>query len=216
VKLRSLVGAVLALVVAGTASASTSFSVFRASAFSTQATYYYCTAAVEQMIWNTATGASSHSATQQAKFYSYGRAHNRYAYPTRGVDPQGVAVTLNHFVPQVSWHVIRGISMQATLKAAAAAIRATGLPVVLFVGGGSHVWSMTGYTLSDSGAVAYVRFSGPLYPKQIAYAGWYDLAPNTQRSVSAFAQVFYRYSEHASFGDYRWTPWNGYFVAVVP
>lgn len=208
----------LALVVGSAANVegSTSFNAYRSTAFSTQATMWYCTAAVEQMIWNTATGRSNHGYTQQHAFYAYGRAHNRYAYSTRGVDPQGVAATLRHYVPQGDWHWYRSTTMQGALRAAADRVKATGLPAVIFVGGGSHVWTLHGFTRDDSGRVTYVRFSGPLYPKQVAYNGWYDLAPNTRKPVSALGGAFFPYRERLAFGDTRWTPWNGYYVVVIP
>jgi hypothetical protein len=101
-------------------------------------------------------------------------------------------------------------------------MRATGLPAVLFVGGGSHVWTMNGYTATAdpaSGAwftVTHVRFSGPHYPKQVARYGWFDLAPNTLRTVARLSAAYFPYREWLAFRDRRATPWNGYYVAVVP
>ena len=98
----------------------------------------------------------------------------------------------------------------------------TALPTVLFVGGGTHVWTMNGYTASADPAsgkpftVTHIRFSGPLYPKTIARHGWFDLEPNTQRSSDRFTRAFFPYKEYLAFGDHRDTPWNGYYVAVVP
>ncbi len=199
-----------------------SHTIYRSTAFSTQATLYFCTAAVVQNVMNLATGTSRHGWTEQNKLYAYGRAHNRYAYSSRGVDPQGVEAMLDKYVPAATWRQVKSKSLQAVLRLAAKGMRATKLPAILFVGGGSHVWTMNGYTATAdpaSGAafnVTYVRFSGPLYPKQIGLYGLFDLAPNTRRSVENLARAFFPYREQLAFRDSRYTPWNGYYVAVVP
>ena len=227
--LRSLRGRLVAapllvLFVASQAAAGTAYSqtIFRPTAFSTQATDYFCTAAVAQNITNLVSGRSRHSRTHQAELYAYGRSHNRYGYRARGVDPQGVEATLEHFIPGSDWRQVRAKSVQSALQAAARGMRATGLPAVLFVAGGMHAWIMNGYVSSvdpasgKSFVVTQVRFSGPKYPKQTARLGWFDLPPNTLRSVQRLADAFFPYRESLAFGDSRATPWNGYFVAVVP
>jgi hypothetical protein len=196
--------------------------IFRDSAFSTQRTDYLCTAAVVQNIVNLATGSSRDGKTQQLKFYAFGRDHNRYDYGGRGVDPQGVEAMLEFYIPGSDWQQVMRKSMQGALRVSARRMRATELPAVLFVGGGAHVWTMNGYTASadpasaDSFTVTSVRFSGPLYPKTIGRHGWFDLEPNSRRSSDRFINAFFPYKERLAFGDRRWTPWNGYFVAVVP
>ncbi len=196
--------------------------IYRSTAFSTQATYHYCTAAVVQNIMNIASGTSRHGKIEQQALYAYGRANNRYAYSTRGVDPQGVEAMLDRYVPVATWRQVKSKSLQAVLRLAAKGMRATKLPAVLFVAGGSHVWTMNGYTATAdpaSGAsynVTYVRFSGPLYPKQVGWYGLFDLAPNSRRSVERLARAYFPYRERLAFGDNRYTPWNGYYVAVIP
>jgi hypothetical protein len=204
--------------------ASTAYSqtIYRATAFATQKTDSLCTGAVVQNIRNLATGESRTSKAQQAALYAFGRAHNRYAYRQRGVDPQGVEAMLEQFVPGIDWQQVRKRSLQEVLRAAARGMRTTGLPAVLFVAGGRHVWTMNGYTVTadpaSSGAfrVTYVRFSGPFYPHQKARYGWFDLAPNSRRSVDRLTQAYFPYRERLAFGDGRSTPWNGYYVAVIP
>ena len=196
--------------------------VYRSTAFSTQATYSLCTAAVVQNVMNLASGTSRHGKAEQLRLYAYGRAHNRYAYRTRGVDPQGVEAMLDRYVAVADWRQVRSKSLQAVLRIAAKGMRATGLPAVLFVGGGKHVWTMNGYTATADPAagaafsITHVRFSGPLYPKQIGRYGLFDLAPNTMRSVARLANGFFPYRQWLAFGGRRYTPWNGYYVAVVP
>jgi hypothetical protein len=204
--------------------ASTAYSqtIYRASAFSTQATDYLCTGAVVQNIRNLAIGESRTGKAQQAALYAFGRAHNRYAYSQRGVDPQGVEATLEQFAPGIDWQQVRKRCLQDVLRAAARGMRATGLPAVLFVAGGRHVWTMNGYTATANPAssstfrVTYVRFSGPFYPHQKARYGWFDLAPNSRSSVERLTQAYFPCSERVAFGDGRSTPWNGYYVAIIP
>jgi hypothetical protein len=204
------------------ASAAYSQTIYRASAFSTQASGRLCTAAVVQNVVNLVTGTSSRSETQQREYYAHGRAHNRYPYRNPGVDPQGVEAMLERYVPGSDWRQVKRKSLQAVLRVAARGMRATNLPAVLFVGGGSHVWTMNGYTATGDPAsgtwfsVTHVRFSGPNYPKQVRRQGWFDLPPNARREAAKLATPFFPYRERLAFGDHRWTPWNGYYVAVVP
>jgi hypothetical protein len=196
--------------------------IYRSTAFSTQATDYFCTAAVVQNIRNLATGESRTGRTQQAEMYAFGRANNRYDYRSRGVDPQGIEAMLEHYVPGSDWKQVTKGSLMKVLRVSARRMRATGLPAVLFVAGGKHTWTMNGYTATgdpasaDTFKVTHVRFSGPFYPRQTALYGWFDLAPNERRSVERLAQAYYRYHEPTAFGDHRSTPWNGSYVAVVP
>jgi hypothetical protein len=196
--------------------------VYRDTAFATQRTNYLCTAAVVQNIVNIATGTSRDGKVQQLEFYAYGLQNNRYDYRNAGVDPQGVEAMLELYIPGSDWGQVVKPGMQGALKAAARAMRATDLPVVLFVGGGKHVWTMNGYSATADPAsgefftITHVQFSGPLYPKTVALHGWFDLEPNTRRSSDRFKKVFFPYKEYLAFGDHRNTPWNGSFVAVVP
>jgi hypothetical protein len=216
--------ALLALIAVSGVDAATGYTqiVFRDTAFATQRTNYLCTAAVVQNIVNLATGSSRDGKTQQLEFYGYGLEQNRYDYKNAGVDPEGVEAMLELYIPGSDWGQVMKPKMQGALKAAARGMRATGLPSVLFVGGGKHVWTMNGYTATTDPAsdeyfrITHVRFSGPLYPKTIALHGWFDLEPNTQRSSDRFLNAFYPYREYLAFGDHRNTPWNGYYVAVVP
>ena len=218
------VAALLSLVAVQGVQAGTGYSqtIFRDDAFATQRTNYLCTAAVVQNIVNLATGSTRGGKTQQLEFYAYGLDNNRYDYRNAGVDPQGMEAMLELYIPGSDWGQIIKPGMQGALKAAARAMRATDLPVVLFVGGGTHVWTMNGYTATADPAsgefftITYVRFSGPLYPKTIARHGWFDLEPNTNRSSERIRKVFFPYKEYLAFGDHRSTPWNGSFVAIVP
>lgn len=218
------VAALLSLVAVQGVQAGTGYTqtIFRDDAFATQRTNYLCTAAVVQNIVNLATGSTRGGKTQQLEFYAYGLDNNRYDYRNAGVDPQGMEAMLELYIPGSDWVQVVRPGMQGALKASARGMRATGLPAVLFVGGGTHVWTMNGYTATADPAsgefftITYVRFSGPLYPKTIARHGWFDLEPNTNRSSERIRKVFFPYKEYLAFGDHRNTPWNGSFVAIVP
>ena len=219
-----LVAALLSLVAVQGVQAATGYTqiIFRNDAFATQRTNYLCTAAVVQNIVNLATGSTRGGKTQQLEFYRYGLDNNRYDYRNAGVDPQGMEAMLELYIPGSDWGQVMKPGMQGALKASARAMRETGLPVVLFVGGGTHVWTMNGYTASADPAsgkffmITHVRFSGPLYPKTIARHGWFDLEPNSQRTSDRITRVFFPYKEYLAFGDRRNTPWNGSYVAIVP
>lgn len=223
--LRRLVAASLLVLLSAygvEASSSYSQTIYRSTAFATQTTSYFCTSAVVQNIRNLATGESRRWSMEQASMYALGRSLNLYDYARPGVDPQGVERLLERYVPGSEWRQVRATTMQGALQAAARGMHATGLPAVLFVSGGQHVWTMNGYTstkaptATNSFRVTHVRFSGPYYPKQKGSRGWFDLAPNTPRSVDRLAEAFFPYRQILAFGGHRWTPWNGYYVAVVP
>jgi hypothetical protein len=196
--------------------------VYRSDAFATQQTKILCTAAVVQNIINLANGESRRDKLQQLQLYTLGRQNNRYTYKNAGVDPQGVEVMLETSLPGTDWRVITTKKLQKLLRRAARQMRATGLPVVMFVAGGRHVWTMNGYTATRDPAlggkftVTRVRFSGPNYPKVKARYGWFDLAPNTSRSAHRLGNAYFKYSEKLAFGQPRPTIWRGWFVAVVP
>jgi len=197
-------------------------SVFDAAAFSTQATMYYCTAAVCQYITNLTREGNVHSGAEQAEMYAYGRTKNRYPYAARGNDPQAVVEMLKHYTGVGTWHVGKYATMRGALKHIASRMDATNLPGVLFVAGGGHVWTMDGFTTSEDPSaegdfsISRVRFSGPLYPKQVAGYGWYDLAPGTWKSDDAMAYPFFKYDERLAFNDGRAVPWEDYFIVVAP
>ena len=197
-------------------------SIFRDTAFSTQATNYLCTSAVVQNIRNLATGELIDSREEQIDLYYYGKEHNRYDYRSQGVDPQGVEAMLEHVIPGSDWQQVRKKSLQGLLRTAARRMRATGLPAVLFVAGGRHVWTMNGYTSSRDPAVGgwfkvtHVQFSGPYFPRQRARYGWFDLKPNYRASVDRLSRAFYRYQQRQAFGYRRPTIWNSWYVAVIP
>lgn len=219
-----VVAALLSLVAVQGVQAATGYTqiVFRDDAFATQRTGYLCTAAVVQNIVNLATGSTRRGKTQQLELYAYGLDNNAYDYRNAGVDPQGMEAMLELYLPGSDWGQVVKPGMQGALKASARAMRATGLPGVLFVGGGTHVWTMNGYTASADPAsgkffkITHVRFSGPLYPRTIARHGWFDLEPNTERTSDRITKVFFPYREYLAFGDRRNTPWNGSYVAIVP
>lgn len=197
-------------------------SVYDSAAFSTQQRYYYCTAAVAQYIRNL-TRADVYSESEQTTMYNYGRSQNRYAYSAKGNDPDGLCAILNNYSAGgvATWHVVKKKTLQGALKAVASRMRATGLPGVLFVSGGGHVWTMDGYKSdvdpnSGSFTVTNVRFSGPLYPNRVKSYGYYDWPPGTWKTAGWMSYPFFKYSEYYAFRDHKIVVWQGYFVVIVP
>lgn len=197
-------------------------SVYDSGAFSTQQRNYYCTAALVQYIRNM-TRVDVHTEAEQTTMYNYGRAHNRYSYAAKGNDPQGTAAMLNNYSAGgvTTWHVVRKTSLRGALRLVANRMRATNLPAILFVSGGSHVWIMDGYTSdvdpnSATPTVSRARVSGPLWPTQKYKMGYYDMPPGTWISAGKLAYPFFRYSERLAFGDGKSVIWQGYWVVIVP
>ena len=196
--------------------------VYDAAAFSTQQRNYYCTVGVAQYIRNLARS-DVHSESEQTTMYTYGRGQNRYAYVAKGNDPDGLAAILNHYSAGgvATWHVVRKTSLRSALRLVAQRMRATGLPGVLFVSGGGHVWTMDGYKSdvdpnSGTPTVSQARVSGPYYPDQIKSYGWYDFPPGTWMTASKLSYPFFPYSEWFAFHDHKNVVWQGYFVVIVP
>ena len=73
--------------------------VYRAGAYSKQATMRLCVAASVQMMRNMVYNQSDHSLRYQSAYNAYGRAHNGYVTPpAAGVDPAGMQATLRRYV----------------------------------------------------------------------------------------------------------------------
>ena len=67
-----------------------SINLYRTGVFTTQKTWYYCTAADVQIMRNIVFHQDDHSRAGQDRFFGYMRDHMRYAIPLRqGVDPAG-------------------------------------------------------------------------------------------------------------------------------
>ena len=222
VALRALGTAILALTVfvsaAPTAAASTwsgRYSVYTAGSFSTQHLDYTCVGASVQMMLNMIGGRTDHSATVQKTYWRYGNDHNRYFAADMGVDPAGWVAAMGHFGAG-SYSINVASHYQAGLQALAAAMRATGKPIGLFVHHGGHAWVMTGFEATadplttSNFQVTAVEVMGPLYPDGTIGGQPYDPGPRTWFSPAKLGAKF------TPFRSSRAPEWNGRWIAVVP
>ena len=98
---------------------------YRAGTFSTQKTWYWCTAADVQIMRNIARGTSNRSRNQQRRFFRYMRTHDRDPIPLRdGVDPAGWAAGLRRFVDP-RYRLVASSSFRSALRSAVRSLRRT-------------------------------------------------------------------------------------------
>lgn len=174
-----------------------SVSIWRASAFSSQADTRWCTAASVQMMLNLVLDRSVTSAAEQRTIMTWEQANDSLA-TSRGSDPQGWAGALRHFGSSrtSTYHWEAHDSMHAALRAAAYKMRMTGRPAGLLVYGGTHANVLVGFSatsdpaLGGSWSVTSVQLAGPWYPRS-----GLDLAPGSWLSSTSLASRFGRYTE---------------------
>jgi len=200
-----------------TASAATTFTfdLYRPGVFTTQATWWYCTAASVQIMRNIDRAERDHSTSSQRRYFDYMYARNWHRHPaTSGVDPPGFLAGLRAFVDP-RYRLVASTTFDNAIRSAVSRLRATRLPVALIVDHGRHAWVLTGFTSSADPArtlgfgVSSVRIVGPLYGRQSR--GGYDSPPDTRLSVTALRRYFNGY-------DFRYgpSPWDDRFVTLQP
>lgn len=184
---------------------------FRASAWSQQATSTWCTAASTQMMLNLITGASDHSSSNQSTYMSYAVSHSQYVAQGGGAEIDGWANTLTHFGAG-TYAAVAPPSFDAAVKEAATRMRITGKPVGLVVMEGHHAWVMAGFTstggdpaTTQAFTVTSVTVMAPDYPL-IAY----DPAPGSQLSIATLATKLTPYTD-----DFP-TSWDGGYAIIEP
>jgi hypothetical protein len=187
------------------------YDLYRPGAFTTQATWWYCTAASVQIMRNIVRGTADHSAAAQTRYFTYMRAHNlHHMAATDGVDPPGFLAGLQAFVDP-HYRLVASTTFANAVRSAVRSLRLTGRPVALIVDRGRHAWVLSGFTasadplLTRGFVVRSVRIVGPLYGRQSRNG--YDPPPDTTLSVAAFA----RYLDGYDF-KYGPTPWDDRFV----
>ncbi len=183
---------------------------YRPGAFSTQATWYWCTAADVQIARNIVFALGDHSSTGQRRYFEWMRAHNHYTIPVSdGVDPAGWAQGLAHFV-DARYRVVTSSSFANALRSAVRRLRQTNRPVALLVDHGNHGWLLTGFTASADPAVTAaftvtgVRVVGPLYGRQSRNG--YDMPPNTLLTPARLAAFLspWHYARTRMMWEGRW------------
>lgn len=193
-----------------------SVDLYRPGVFSTQKTWYWCTAADVQIMRNIVHRTTNHTTVQQRRMFRYMRAHDRYAIPVRdGVDPAGWAAGLRRFVDPRYRLVAKG-SFKTALRSAVRNLRLTELPVGITVAHGNHAWVLTGFTATADPArtnrfrVTSVRVTGPLWGLQSRSYG-YDMRPDTSLTRKQLKRFFTSWH----YAPVRMS-WEGRWVSVQP
>lgn len=188
-------------------------SVWRSTAFASQATTNWCTAAAVQMMLNLVLERSRSDAREQGQIIAYEKANDSLVV-SDGSDPQGWAAALRYFGTSrtATYRWARYASYAAALKAAAYEIRMTGKPIGLLVYSGKHANVMVGFratrdpSLGGDFTVTSAQIVGPWYPRATL-----DLPPGSWLSSSTLASRFNRYRERDGL-----TSWVGYWVVIKP
>jgi hypothetical protein len=189
---------------------------YRPGVFTTQKTWYWCTAADVQIMRNIVHHKTNHSKAQQRRFFDYMRARDRYPIPLRdGVDPVGWTAGLRHFVDP-RYRLVSSGSYKDALRSAVRNLRLTNLPVAIAVAHGNHAWVLTGFTATADPAassrfrVTSVRVTGPLWGLQSRSYG-YDMRPDTKLTRKQFKRFFTPWH----YPRIRMV-WEGRWVSVQP
>jgi hypothetical protein len=190
-----------------------SVTIWRSSAFSSQATTTWCTAASAQIMLNLVLGRSRSDATEQGSIITFSQANDSLVV-SKGSDPQGWAASIRQFGTSrtATYHWERYNSFAGALKAAAYDLRMTGKPVGLLVHGGTHANVLVGFSATSDPAaggaftVTSAQIAGPWYPRPRI-----DPAPGTWLSSKTLASRFSRYTERDGL-----TAWIGNWVIVAP
>jgi len=186
---------------------------YRAGVFTTQKTYLWCTAANVQIIRNIVRREADHSRTNQLRYFSWMRAHNRYRIPVSdGVDPQGWTAGLRNWVDS-RYRTISHASFLSALRSAVKSLRRSNRPVGLLVARGGHAWILHGFTatadpaVTDRFSVTSVRVTGPLWGLQSRNG--YDMRPNTRLTPYQLRRFWTAWH----YGPIRMI-WEGRIVAI--
>jgi hypothetical protein len=193
-----------------------SLNLYRDGVFTTQKTWYYCTAADVQIIRNIVFREDDHSRAGQDRYFEYMRKHMRYDIPVKhGVDPAGWTAGMRRFVDD-RYRLIREDRFKPLLRKAVRALRLTNLPIPLFVDHGNHGWVLHGFSATADPAVTSdfkvltVRVTGPLWGRQNASYG-YDMRPNKKLTRAQLRDFVTRWH----YGPIRMV-YEGEFLAIVP
>lgn len=189
---------------------------YRSGVFTTQKSWLWCTAAGVQIIRNIVDRQRDHSTANQRRYFRWMRRHNRYDLPlSAGVDPQGWAAGLRHYVDK-RYKLVASRSFDRALRLAVIRMRKTNLPVALTVSRGNHGWVLHGFRATadplttDDFKVTSVRVSGPLYGLQRRTFG-YDMKPNKKLTTAQLKRFF---------TPWRYAPkrmiWDGRYVSIQP
>jgi hypothetical protein len=154
------------------ASQAFAMNVGRAADFVAQTNFVQCVGASMQMMLNMMSPVDDRTARTQLRLQTLARAWSGPApsgVQRKGASVRGWASGLT-IMGGGSYRLVGTTSVQAALRAAATAIRATGRPVGLLVWRGRHAWVMSGFTATadpartSSFTVTGANIHDPLYP----------------------------------------------------
>ena len=188
---------------------------YRDGTYTVQKSWLWCTAAGVQIVRNIVEHESDHTSSAKRRYFAWMRLHNRYHLPlSAGVDPQGWAAGLRHFVDD-RYRLVASTTFDNALRSAVRRLRQTNLPVALTVSHGNHGWILTGFTASAdpltpaSFKVTSVRVVGPLYG--LRSRNGYDMPPDTVLTPTQLRRYF---------TPWKYAPmsmvWDGRFVSIQP
>jgi len=193
-----------------------SINLYRTGVFTTQKTWYYCTAADVQIIRNIVRHEDDHSRAGQDRYFNYMRDHMRYNIPVKqGVDPAGWTAGMRHFVDD-RYRLVRSATFTSLIRSAVKALRRTNLPVALFVDHGNHGWVLHGFSATADPAVTNdfkvlsVRVTGPLWGRQNRTYG-YDMKPNKKLTRAQLKDFVTRWH----YAAIRMV-WEGEYLSIAP
>jgi hypothetical protein len=192
-----------------------SVDLYREGAFTTQASWLWCTAAGIQIARNLVFDEDDHRASSQERYFDWMRRHNRYDLPeSAGVDPVGWTAGMREFVDD-RYRLVSHDSFEQALRLAVTRIRLTELPVALTVAHGGHGWLLTGFSATADPAmdedfrIRSVRVTGPLFGRQSRNG--YDMPPDTSLTPAELERFF---------TPWRYDPlpmiWDGQYVSIQP
>ena len=193
------------------------FSIYRARTHSVQKTDWYCVPTSIQMMLNLIKGTSDRSRANQDKYWRYAQDNSRYPIRDNGADAAGWAAAMRHWGGG-SYYVGIHTTMQASLKAAAKRMRASGKPVGMIVWGrhGGHAWVMTGFKsnadprVTNIYTVSSVQAMGPLWPYGTIGGKSFDPGP---KEWVEYAELKNKFTENV---QHNAPAWDGRWITVLP
>jgi len=183
---------------------------YRASAWSHQATQTWCTGASTQMMLNLIGGGSDHASANQGAYVTYAYYHSRYV-ARAGAEIDGWANALTAYGAGV-YAVGAYSSPDIALRAAATRMRITGKPVGLVVMEGHHAWVMAGFTSTGDDPATSANFTLTSVIIMAPDYGTisYDPAPGYAGSLA------YMRTKLTGYTDDFPTIWDHQFAIIAP
>ena len=189
--------------------------VWHSYALVTQSNLLYCVPGAAAIMVDLVRGRRAVDASVLPDMYAYGQTLAAYQNEGPGVDPVGWVGILDRWgAPGYTWRSYA--TLDEALHHAAMRLRATGRPIGLNVGiHRMHAWVITGFTTTAdpaSGAfsVTGVAITGPLWPFQRYYLGYFDMPPDTWLTPAKLAPAVRPF--HADVP----TRWDGRYVTIEP